>query len=262
MKKLIYLIFALSLLLATSCKTSQKQNDTTPSPNNLIQKDSTSDATGYTDTLDLCDKKYLYTSISKVEFSSFYKDSKKRAKITKGSSNSFKSAKLIEDYLLSQDTFARREGDTLVIRLNNDKEAMFIDSLDYQYYIFDGLRDGGDFCQLLIHFYEGYLFGLVNLNTGQLTYLWGKPKFDDSREWIVAMNVDLEAGYSPTGFQIFNHVGDSLIKTFQCQTDDWGPVNIDWISPDRINMERTFLKFGGDSLYYESDYIELSLNAL
>jgi nitrous oxide reductase accessory protein NosL len=56
MKKLIYLIFALSLLLATSCKTSQKQNDTTPSPNNLIQKDSTSDATGYTDTLDLCDQ--------------------------------------------------------------------------------------------------------------------------------------------------------------------------------------------------------------
>ena len=259
MKK--YLAILTVLLFVISCKTEKKEKtvETISPVDTLIEETKVKDY----DTLKLCDKSFLYNIIDTIEKVDYFADRVVRDSISMNFDNSFLTLKAIEKYLLEKDAnLVNRSDDTLFLKKNDGTYVSFVDSLEYEYFIYSKSFQNENFYLLLVHFYEGVVYGLVDKKSGKLTYIWGKPYFDKSGKRFLTCSIDLLAGYNPNGLQYFRVENDTIINEFSCETEGWGPVHVKWINDKTVQIERKFIKFQEGDISYESDYIELILNVL
>jgi hypothetical protein len=79
---------------------------------------------------------------------------------------------------------------------------------------------------------------LVNLKNGKKTTLWGKPRFSPNNKMIISYNVDLVAGFSHNGFQLFEINNGDIKQVFEREILDWGTEEIKWDSDTSIVIKR------------------------
>ncbi|NVK03870.1 MAG: hypothetical protein HWD92_03560 [Flavobacteriia bacterium] len=75
---------------------------------------------------------------------------------------------------------------------------------------------------------EGGGFGLVKYLTGQSVFMYGEPHLSPKGNFVVAVNCDLDAGYTPTGFEFYSVFEDFIDKHPAYSTLNWGPVDFVW----------------------------------
>ncbi|MTI29274.1 hypothetical protein E1171_00445 [Cytophagales bacterium RKSG123] len=115
---------------------------------------------------------------------------------------------------------------------------------------------------------EGNGYKLINDSSGKITDLIGRPYFSPNGTFILAVNFDIEAGYSWNGFELFRNDNGQLKKLGIYEPDKWGPYAVKWIDNNRLILKnQTFdfilknqtLKFRNSDMPYMDFYGELEI---
>ncbi len=146
----------------------------------------------------------------------------------------------------------KRVGKKLILYCGK-KKVVFTDSgmgdKDVQVYSFTGYYKDAKLFLVSAGFYEGHALYIINEKTGEKTTVWGVPVFSPDLKKFVCVSMDMEAGYSPNGIQIWEKRGNSFVKKYE-KSLEWGPADPEWKNNKNIKLikyERTkncsYMKF-------------------
>lgn len=111
-----------------------------------------------------------------------------------------------------------------------------------------------------IYYYESYAYAVLDLNTEQVFYTWGRPVPDSDEKRVIAGNTDLVAGFTNNGLQLY--AKDSTGKwqlEMEKILDDWGPDALIWTGDNEVlgkKMTATMTDLGD---VYKTEYIKVLL---
>jgi hypothetical protein len=127
----------------------------------------------------------------------------------------------------------------LVLKLGNGKISNFAkwDSENDEGYTFEHYFDKIDYYLLRVQWGEGNCWMLVNRKNGFKKYIGGLPYISLDNKQILTTNMDLEAGYSFNGFELYSILADSL-KTEFSKTTVFGPTDVKWINENEFLLKR------------------------
>lgn len=108
-------------------------------------------------------------------------------------------------------------------------------------------------------YYEGFDVGLLNLQTGRQSDLFSFPQLSSDKQWLIAANYDLDAGFTANGIQLFQVQADTLCKFFQIEPEKWGPTGVKWISSTEAIIEQTVPDYSNNPIIDRHYYARLSI---
>jgi hypothetical protein len=161
---------------------------------------------------------------------------------------------------------ARREGDKLILKLDNGREKTIVDivgetdvpqpktaestynSSSYShFYNYDKLYEEINYYGVYVGYYVGMSGGtsylLVNkINGNQVPVASSKILISPDKQRVVSHNIDLISGFTTNGFQILNRKDDNFYIEYKSSPNiDWGPSSARWLSNTEIEFEKTKL---------------------
>jgi|ERR1043165_1360748 hypothetical protein len=156
----------------------------------------------------------------------------------------------------------RRQDSTLFFKTAAGKEVTLkdVDAEDDSYsrfYYMGKINEAGQYLSYG-SFYEWFNYFLISDSTGDTTILWGEPQISPDHKYIFTGNVDLDAGYTYNGFQLFTVEDRTLWLIGDVHLDNWGPSEIKWLSNTELLVKRDVW----DSTQVNGirkDYIKLSM---
>lgn len=77
---------------------------------------------------------------------------------------------------------------------------------------------------------EGGGYSLVNYITGANNFMFGPPCISPDNNFAVGVNCDLDAGYSPSGFEFCSISQEFIDQHPPFRTRSWGPQKFTWLS--------------------------------
>ena len=144
-----------------------------------------------------------------------------------------------------------RNGDTLKVVLAHADQAIFtdhdVDDENGVWYTYREFIPDVEYHVIQVHLYEGNAFQIVSHATGDLVRLHAVPEFSPDGRRFATASEDLDSGYNPTAIQIWLVAENAIVLEWQLQPagdpvvitpDAWGPVNLRWISPSEIRVQR------------------------
>lgn len=177
-----------------------------------------------------------------------YGDLTFRRQLTDTIGNWHERAEKIELYLTTKYSgYFFTEDSTLSLKLGNGAMERFPkwDQENEVGYNFEHYFENIDYYLLRVQLPEGNSWMLVNRKNGFRKYINGLPYISKDGKKILAINSDLEAGYSFTGIELYTILKDSLQQEMSKETK-WGPVDIKWINENQFLIKREIPHF--DSL--------------
>jgi hypothetical protein len=241
--KMKQLTFILTLILFVSCR--QSNNNITSSQASITALDT------------LIADNYVLTFYNSDSFptNDIYGDLNYRINLTDTIGNWHDRAKKIQSYLIDKfrDYFYTTDS-TLVLKLAGGKTLSFVnwDSVKNEGYNFEHYFDKIDYYLLRVQWHEGNCWMLVNRKNGFKKYINGLPYISLDNKQIIAINADLETGYSFNGLELYSILTDSLKKEFIKETA-FGTTNVKWISENQFLLQREH--FQVDSITGNQNYI-------
>lgn len=161
-------------------------------------------------------------------------------------------------------TYAKRDPSGLYLKLSDGSWKLMTDNYEEAYskyrkhtleYFF---KDFG-FYSVEVGYYEGGVYNLINYFTGKETKLVGRPYFSQNGKYILSVNSDLEAGYNPNGFELYENNKGTLELLGKYEPREWGPVSVKWIDDNTAIMRvNTMEVVQGQMKDFES-YVELKI---
>jgi hypothetical protein len=161
--------------------------------------------------------------------------------LTKNIGNSYEAALKAQEYLapIYSEQFYTKDS-TLLLKLANGKELKlpFWDPVADEGYVFQYFFKEINYFVLLVQWSEGNCWMLVNKANGKRKYCYGFPYLSPDKSKIIAINQNLDAGYSFNGIEVFSVRKDSLALDFHKETT-WGPEGIKWVNKDQFLLKQT-----------------------
>jgi hypothetical protein len=116
-----------------------------------------------------------------------------------------------------------------------------------------------DFYSVRVQWGEGNGYKLISALNGEETNLFGRPYFSKNGQYVISVNVDIEAGYSENGFQLFKNNKGKLVKVFSYTPNGWGPFSIKWTDQNTLIMKNETVEFENGEMKYIEFYSELKI---
>ncbi|MCW3463262.1 hypothetical protein [Chitinophaga nivalis] len=139
-----------------------------------------------------------------------------------------------ENEALLKDTLVKRSGDKLIFKLENGKEQVLTnnqsegdDYVNYTYLTnYPQIKQKG----VLLNYYEGMGYTLVNTQNGDTVYTWSPAVISPDKKYLVTASMDLVAAFDPNGFQLYEISPNYQVKLIgEKYLEKWGPVDVQWI---------------------------------
>ncbi|MFY0252381.1 hypothetical protein ACDQ55_00355 [Chitinophaga sp. 30R24] len=230
MNKLWFLLCA-SIVLVLGCKnkaTDHKAiatNDSTPPAINSIPDD----------TVQLGDKTFFVYFIEKADFDKF----------------PLPPVDSSEADVLAKDSLVKREGNKLVIQLQNGKQRIMTnnnsDGDDYIGYTYAANYPAIKRKGFFVAYYEGNGYELINALDGDSMMTWSAPSISPDKKYMVTASMDLVAAFDPNGFQLFSINNNEIKQIGEANLDDWGPGMVQWINNKTILSEYITINDDGNT---------------
>jgi len=189
-----------------------------------------------------------------------------RLKLTKNIDNSFEEAVIVQKYLSKKfsDYFYTTDT-TLVLKLStgNITSFPFCNEKNEIGYYFENYFKNIDYYLLEVMWDEGYCWMLVNRKNGYKKEIKGLPYISLDNKKIIAINSDLEAGYSFNGIELYSIMSDSLKLEFSRETT-WGPTDLKWLSENQILLKREYINVDSVSKAqnYKSEFKRVKIDKM
>ncbi len=153
--------------------------------------------------------------------------------------NSYECAQYIERGALKKDTdLVSREADALVFKLYNGQTTKLVDDSKtadgtLHYNLSEVYRDIG---YALVHgqYYEGSTYLLVNLGTGQVEDINGRPVVSPAKAYLASTNSGGISGYTKSIVKIYRLTKPHL--TLEWSTTEWDPSDPKWITDSKLML--------------------------
>ncbi len=166
------------------------------------------------------------------------------------------------EYLLHYPAFVKRDKRKLFLKMDNGKWQSFEDSPDPESDGYTGFSLTGVYETPRVYFldeqhYEGGACILISRKDGAEFDVIGRPIFSPSNVRFACFSIDLEAGYDPTGIEIWSWNTGKCVREFELRDGSdgedqrWGPTEIRWVSENMIRVSRIALNSEG------SDYVTI-----
>lgn len=139
--------------------------------------------------------------------------------------------------------WVNREGETLHLKLDNGKTTDLKDrhTNDDNSIAFSFIKYIEEINAYLVsvQYYEGGSYLLIGKTSGDQTgIIGGNIAVSPDRQRVVIWNMDLEAGYTPNGFQVILVVFNRFSVEYEQIQDQWGPANARWISDTELELQK------------------------
>ena len=183
--------------------------------------------------------KVIVTSIDSVAIPDLYKDKKTREDIFNQHDNFYEAGKDLEKYLAKTESkHFKREDRNLILSLDNGKTKILKDrnwggdeDIAYTYqHFFSNINS----YLVRIQYYEGEAYLLVNKANGDEVYTIGETYISPSKQKVLAICEDLEAGYTINGLEMIEIKDGKFKKKFIIQGGNWAPVALKWIDDTSV----------------------------
>lgn len=149
----------------------------------------------------------------------------------------------VEEAVLTKDTLVRRAGDTLFLSMEKGEPVAMVnnnsdgdDYVQYRYQKF--IPEINSYC-IYGGYYEALDYILLNRATGENVHIWGEPVLSPDKKHVVCTSFDLEAGFIPNGFQLFEYNNGKLENKGDVTLEKWGSNNVKWLDDKTLLAEYT-----------------------
>jgi hypothetical protein len=154
----------------------------------------------------------------------------------------------LEAYLIRHDGLPfLRQDSCLVISLENGKTTCLCDNTSKKahekyesYQLIDHHQPVG-FYQFVVSHYEERENLLISAETGEKFPVWDYAFLSPDSQRFFVCSFDLEAGFAPNGMQVWKVKGNKLVKEFELQIPNWGPVEPVWLNGNELLFKRIYL---------------------
>jgi len=262
MKQITYI---LTILLFSACGQSRRASDEKNTNLQIDTLDEKSMELSF-DTLRANNYLLFFENADRFKETDIYGDLDYRKKMTDTIKGSwFAKARKIQDYLLDNrfQKYFYLTDTTLVLKLADGNTMSFdryVEERDWDKdgilgYIFAHYFDKIDYYLLIIQYYEGNSWMLVNRKNGFKKDILGLPYISEDNKKIIAINSDLVAGYDFNGIALYSILTDSLQTEFRKETE-WGPLDVKWINENEFLLKREHFPEGEGNIDYKRVRIE------
>lgn len=207
-------------------------------------------------------KRLTFQKEDSVYIPELYKDFQYRQTIIEKNDNSFMAAKELEAYLSKgQGEHFKRSGDTLFLNLSNGKKVSLIDNSkegdEEEHYTYENYFSQPNIFIIYVQLYEGNNYLLVNRTNGNKKYIIGRAYPSPSGSKLLAINEDLEAGYSFNGIQLLTKQKDTFTTQLTIDAGNWAPVDVKWLNENNFVLKVKKLK--DNVTDYTTEFYKLSI---
>ncbi|NML37039.1 hypothetical protein HHL17_07495 [Chitinophaga sp. G-6-1-13] len=219
-KKILFLIVFVHFMY--SCN-SGKQSGSADSTQ--IVRDSTVPEAGisatpkYIDTIQAGNKKFLVFFIDKTTYEQF------PAYQLSGDTS--------ETNALAKNTDVKRIGQQLEFHLANGQQKIRVDNSEdddgYARYSYAGYYPALHRHGIFISYYEADGFELINPDNGDTLYTWTAPIVSPDKKYFICPNMDIEAGFNPNGFQLFEINNKDILLVGAPELTEYGIDEVRWV---------------------------------
>lgn len=247
-KSVKQIAYLLAIVFFTACG----QNNRSSDENTNLQSD----------TLEANNYLLIFKDADTFEQTDIYGDLDYRNKLTDTVKGSwFNKAEKIQTYLTNQfKEYFYLTDTSLVLKLANGNTMSFDryveekhwDDFDFTGYIFVHYFDKIDYYLLMVQYYEGCSWMLVNRENGFKKNIYGLPYISADNKKIIAINSDLDAGYNFNGIALYTVLADSLQTEFRKETGwEWGPLDVKWINENEFLLKREHFSIDSTVIDYK-----------
>lgn len=198
-----------------------------------------------------------------IYINEYFLENKILDSLIKPYNNRYIEALEIEKYLLRNTTnIAKRDTNGLYLKLKNgDWKLLTLDTdSDESDHTFEYFFRESGYYSVRVQWGEGNGYKLINYSSGKTTSLFGRPYFSPDGNFVIAVNADIEAGYSSNGFQLFRNKDGQLQHLGEYEPDNWGVISAKWISNNTIIIKCETVEFSNNNSGYLEFYSELIVN--
>jgi len=161
--------------------------------------------------------------------------------------NSYECAQVIEKHQLAiYGDLVKRVDGQLILKIDNNVDLVIEDIKsdwdDCKLHSFRDYFEDINSYIVEIQYWEGGAYYLINKSLGTKIVIPGLIAVSPDKKRFVSYNIDIEAAYSPNGFEIYRLGDNSFSKEFEFFLDDWGPSNALWINNNQIEFEKSAWK--------------------
>ncbi|TND00501.1 MAG: hypothetical protein FD123_4362 [Bacteroidetes bacterium] len=141
---------------------------------------------------------------------------------------------------------AKRVDKTLVLKTVDGKEVILANTFagegmeDYTRYIYVGSMKTIACWYVDVYEYESYHGLLIDQRNGQQTEMWNKPRLSPDLKHFIVANLDLDAAFTPNGFQLWELTDDGPKKIWEREFEGWGPDDVRWVDNNTIAFVKTY----------------------
>ncbi len=154
----------------------------------------------------------------------------------------------LEAYLIRHDSLPFQRLDSCwVISLANGKTTRLCDNTgkkaheNYESYQLIDYHQPVGFYQFVVSHYEERENLLISAETGEKFLVWDYAFLSPDSQRFFVCSYDLEAGFAPNGMQVWKVKGNKLVKEFELQIPNWGPVEPVWLNNKELLFKRIYL---------------------
>ncbi|WP_440881602.1 hypothetical protein [Tenacibaculum sp. C7A-26P2] len=168
----------------------------------------------------------------------------------------------IEKYLLKlNEDYAKRDSLGLHLKIKNGGWKLISSNVDvYQLNIFEYYFEKYGFYAIRTQWGEGNGYKLINENDGKELNLFGRPYFSNKGNYLISVSVDIEAGYSRNGFQLFKNNNGNLKEIGFYEPVGWGPSVAKWVNDSTVIFKNETVEFKDGLMNNIYFYSKLNIN--
>ncbi|GAB7086975.1 hypothetical protein [Marinifilum fragile] len=185
--------------------------------------------------IELADWRIEIVDCDSMKIQEYFEDQAVIDSIIQNFSNRHAEAKAIEKYQITKFNIpVRIENQDRIVLLESGRDIRLVanDTLEEAEYTFEKAFE--DYYLFRVQWFEGNNYFLLNKLTGEKQYTIGRVFFNKSRELLMSINDDIEAGYSDNGFQLFERNKEKQLNEIWRFDPGWAPEQLMWMDNETL----------------------------